>query len=129
MTLDNDDGFGGLLVAMVKFTRDAIKRFEETTDENEKKSLIRAISSNLSLKDKKLHFQIQEPFLLIKKGYYDMYAENSSLEPARRLFLQPNSQFFSKKSNLGPLRDVPRTYFSTLSQVELLKLKTSFLVV
>ena len=78
----------------------------------EKGTILQAIGSNLTLKDKKLHIQLKKPLVLIEKVVRRVPPTRGGFEPKNKgLNERELEQFYSKNPTVCGLVDDVRTYF------------------
>lgn len=83
------------------FAARAKRRFEEG-GVDDKKIILKAIGSNLYLKDKKLDIQARTPFLLIKNAVNETRKTNKSLEPNEMpVFMEKNGELYPQNPVWG----------------------------
>jgi site-specific DNA recombinase len=85
----------------------------------EKRTILQSLGSNLFLKDKNLHIQLEKPLQIIEKGLRMVEAGNGRLEPQKISHFEANSE--TSSSNIpswwNTVEDV-RTYFEKTAKPE-----------
>ena len=80
------------------FAATAVDRFKNG-DNSERKTILKAIGSNLTLKDKKLEFQARTPFLMIQQKL-DEINSPKWLEPEEKGDLTAQKDFFTSRNHI-----------------------------
>ena len=124
--LDNaeqlSDEVDDLSIKTFEFVSTARERFKKGTV-SERKIILRAIGSNLILKDKKLEIEIRKPFSFIQSVVSELGKTSEANFPKFEANIVTTG---SSRDNLYPLPNDVRTYYLSLKLQELLIYKSYF---
>lgn len=99
-SLKNGNGNEGRAIELTEksliFASQARDRFRNGTMED-KRSILQALGSNLTLKDKKLTILIEKPLLIIEEGLKKVNGRFGRLEPSKRGSFERKKELSSSK--------------------------------